>query len=227
MQKKILTTFLFLTIVIASFGQNAKHYDLLEDAIPDKPCITMAIADSLFDFFKNESLFIWTDHNNCEDRANAICLLLDKWKVPNCKGWVIEGSILNQPDKGLLKDGWGHHITAVVPVCVDGITKFYVIDPATQKAPVLLEVWAESVSLKPYCYFFKKLGDNVDVIYKLGDKMTKSSWDKRNPNNYKHTLQGLAGYNGGNTWGVLTMWTHNMKKTRNRFEQMQNPSFLN
>lgn len=228
MQKKTITTILLFTIIIASFGQNAKHYDFLEDAIPDKPCINKDIADSIFVFFKNNPLFLWSDHNNCEDRANGICILLDKWKVPNCKGWVIKGSILNKPEKGMLKDKWGHHITAVVPVCVDNITKFFAIDPATQKVPVLLEVWADSVSLKPTCYFFNKLGEYVDVDYNLGDKMLATSWQKRDKTNYEWTMQGLTGYNGGNLGGKIKIKLHKKRtlETTDKFEHLTKPAFL-
>ena len=48
--------------------------------------VSAAQMDLLFDFFRTHPLFRWQSSNNdCEDRADAICRVLDAWNIPNVK----------------------------------------------------------------------------------------------------------------------------------------------
>src|SRR3954467_8202746 len=90
-------------------------------------------AERLFHFFKTNKLFRWSDANNdCEDRANAICILLEEWQIPNFKAWVFAGAYLKKEEGSLIKL-WNYHVAALLPVSENGNTVFYVIDPATSK----------------------------------------------------------------------------------------------
>src|SRR5690349_11477726 len=92
----------------------------LSDEIITNHAVTKDEANSIFQFFKNSSLFRWQDANNdCEDRANAICILLDHWKIPNYKGWVFSGSFLKNNGGGLT-NLWNYHVAASLPVTEDG-----------------------------------------------------------------------------------------------------------
>ena len=64
----------------------------LSDIAETDKAITKQEAEKFFIFFKNCKPFRWTDaNNNCEDRANAVCILLDKWNIQNGKGWAFSG----------------------------------------------------------------------------------------------------------------------------------------
>ncbi len=74
----------------------------------------------IFDFFKQHPLFHWNDANNdCEDRANAICILLSKWGIPNYKGWVFGGAYLKR-EEGSLVNFWNYHVAAALPILENG-----------------------------------------------------------------------------------------------------------
>lgn len=239
--KQIIEAIAILTILLfqkeSIYAQMAVHETSLEDVIPSNSCIPMNIADSIFGYFKTNSLFIWNDENNCEDRANAICILLDRWHVPNCKGWVLSGRLLGR-DNGSFKPvkilhgsstdsiTWSHHITAAIPICVNNQSIFFVIDPATQAGPLAMADWANSVMCTPSGYYFLKLGNDVDVNYKQTIK--KESWWTRSDLNYKYTMEGLCGYNGASHIGRKEIRRNQEKiqQTTLQFEQLAKPSFL-
>ena len=61
-------------------------YKFLSDDIDLQKVITKIEAEVIFNFFKKSILFRWHDANNdCEDRANAICILLVNGKFPTIK----------------------------------------------------------------------------------------------------------------------------------------------
>src|SRR5687767_1313390 len=100
----------------------------ISDTVLNDAALTKEVANQLFHFFKECSVFIWQNSSNdCEDRANAICMLLDKWGVGNYKGWVFSGAFLKKDD-GCLKNLWNYHVAALLPVKEGGDMKFYIID---------------------------------------------------------------------------------------------------
>src|SRR5687767_13852623 len=109
---------------------NTIYNILLSDGVPQDISVTKEKTISLFNFFKEHPLFRWSDANNdCEDRANAICILLDKWGLPNYKGWVFGSNYLTK-EGGWLINNWKYHVAAMVPVQDSDGLNFYVIDPA-------------------------------------------------------------------------------------------------
>jgi hypothetical protein len=111
-------------------------------------------AEQLFVFFKQHRLFNWKNVNNgCEGRADAICVLLEEWGIPNYKGWVFSGSYLKK-HIGELKQNWKYHVAPVLPVNRDGQILHYVLDPATGNSLQLIEEWAAAITQLPHSYYF-------------------------------------------------------------------------
>ena len=76
---------------------NALFEQALSTDLNNDHLVSKTEAVLLFSYFMNSPLFRWKDkNNNCENRANAICILLDKWKITNNKGWVFSGSFLKK-----------------------------------------------------------------------------------------------------------------------------------
>lgn len=155
--------------------------------------ITKEEADRLFSFFQNHSLFRWADaQNDCEDRAHAICLLLESWKVPNYKGWVFSGAYLKKTT-GSLVNLWNYHVAAALPVWEGSGITIYMIDPSTANTLVSIHDWATMITEDECSYYL--IRKNEDYIF----NQTIIKWDnwyKKDRQNYKWTIQGLAGING-------------------------------
>ena len=201
------------------------HASLLSDDIKCERSITKAQAEELFTFFKNSTLFRWSDANNdCEDRANAICILLDEWKIPNCKGWVFSGYVFKKI--GYLKNLWKYHVAAALPVMIDNEVSFYIIDPATSTALVNVEEWAANVTDNPHSYYCVKRG----TVYIFPKKIGSDKWYERNKRNFNWTIQGLSGINGVSVKGKaqLRFNKRRLLDTRQRFNELKNarPLFL-
>ena len=86
-------------------------------------------ADTLFNFFKTHPLFLWHDIHNCEDRAEAISILLSHWGIPHYKAWVFNAYFLKK-ESGNLHNDWNYHVSVALPVMENNFLNFYVIDPA-------------------------------------------------------------------------------------------------
>lgn len=199
------------------------EYVISDTPIPEKT-VTKADAEKLFTFFKTCPLFRWSDvHNNCEARAEAACLLLDEWGVPNYKGWVFSGAFLKNHIGGL-KQLWNYHVAALLPVLENGQLQFYMIDPATADSLQTLDAWAANVTEYPHSYHIIKLAEYY--IFPNG-KVLKYNWYKRNRQNRKWTMQGLASVNGlsGTGKAQLCFRKNKVKMTAVRFKELmdQNP----
>jgi hypothetical protein len=165
----------------------------LSDEISTDKSITREHAEKLFKFFMECPVFRWKDANNdCEDRANAICMLLDEWKIPNYKGWVFSGEFLKK-GAGSLANLWNYHVAAAVPVKENEELNFYIIDPATSPKLETVAAWADNVTHNAHSYHLIKSGHYY--IFKPPD-IKKDNWYKRNKRNYNWTMQGLSGING-------------------------------
>jgi len=173
------------------------EYVLSDAASPDHT-VSKQDAEKLFTYFKNNPLFKWGDtHNNCEARAEAVCLLLDAWNVPNYKGWVFSGAFLKNHIGGL-KQLWNYHVAALLQVQEEDELKFYILDPATADHLQTVNDWAGNVTDYPHSYHLVKTADNY--IFPAG-KIFQNNWHKRNKQNRKWMLQGLAGINGLSSTG--------------------------
>ena len=199
----------------------------LSDNIVSDNTITLEKAELLFAFFKNCPLFRWSDANNdCEDRANAICILLDEWKIQNCKGWVFSGYVFKKI--GYLKNLWKYHVAAAVLVRQGNEMNTYIIDPATSASLLSIEDWAANVTDYPHSYYLVKSGR---IYIFPSRKMKKDNWYHRNKRNYNWTIQGLSGINGVSTKGKaqLRFNKRRMVKTKEMFMELlkNKPAFLN
>ncbi|MEO8860139.1 MAG: protein-glutamine glutaminase family protein [Ginsengibacter sp.] len=192
----------------------------ISDLIDSKNALTTENAKAIFNFFDNSKLFRWQDANNdCEDRANAICILLDEWNIPNAKSWVFSGYMFKK--KGYLENMWKYHVATILPVKENGQINFYAIDPATTKQLTLVQDWAENVTDNPYSYYVLKNG-----TYYIFDPHTikKRNWSKRNKGNFNWTMQGLAGINGLSAKGKATLAFNKKKviKATDSFMKLKN-----
>ncbi|MDQ6812920.1 MAG: protein-glutamine glutaminase family protein [Bacteroidota bacterium] len=197
----------------------------ISDKIRTGPGLSIDQAAALFVFFKHCSLFRWSDANNdCEDRANAICILLDEWGIANCKGWVFSGYVFRKA--GYLKNMWKYHVASAVPVSENGNVTLYIIDPATSESLVEVADWAANVTDNPHSYYLLKTG----TVYIFPKNIAKDKWYERNKRNYNWTMQGLSGINGLSTKGKAQLRFNKKKllRTRDLFHQLRKtkPLFL-
>ena len=179
----------------------------LSDEIETDNVVTKEQAEKLFTFFKDCPAFRWSDaNNNCEDRANAICILLDEWGIQNGKGWVFSGYVFKKI--GYLKNLWKYHVAALLPVQEGTAINYYIIDPATSDELILIADWAANITDNPHSYYLIKKGDYY--IFNAG-KIEKDNWFARSRRNYNWTIQGLSGINGVSSRGKAQL-VFNKKK---------------
>ena len=209
------------------FLPNTIYNIVLSDVVPIDISITKEMAEKLFFYFKESQLFRWQDANNdCEDRANAICILLDQWSIPNYKGWVFGGNFLTKKE-GSLINNWKYHVATILPVYEKEILNFYVIDPATLTAPDTILNWASNITDYPFGHYLIKHGCYYIFSH---DKIERDNWYTRNKQNYKWTIQGLSGINGVSKIGkaALSFNKNRIKKTEQKFISLlkNKPLFL-
>lgn len=204
---------------------------LFDYALSDDTAITETItkeeAEQLFAFFAGCELFKWHDvHNNCEARADAVCRLLEAWHIPNCKAWVFSGYFLRKHIGGL-KQLWNYHVAAVLPVQEGTTVVYYVLDPSVNNSLQTMYDWAAGVTAYPHSYHFIKPA--TYYIFPSG-KIGKDQWHKRDKQNSKWMIQGLAAVNGVSAKGKaqLCFNKNRIRKTAERFAQLQKtkPDFL-
>jgi hypothetical protein len=191
----------------------------LSDEIGTDNAIAKEQAEKLFTFFKDCATFRWDDaNNNCEDRANAVCILLDEWKIKNGKGWVFSGYVFKKI--GYLKNLWKYHVAALLPVREDAAINYYIIDPATTDKLILIADWAANITDNPHSYYLIKKGDYY--IFNAG-KIEKDNWFKRNKRNHNWTIQGLGGINGVSSKGKAQLAFNKKKvlKTERLFKELK------
>ena len=196
-------------------------YTPLVDEHHGETLLTMQAAQQIFTYFKNSALFRWSDANNdCEDRANAICILLDEWGIANYKAWVFSGYFMKK-GFGNLRNRWNYHVAAALPVEHENKTAYYVIDPATSVELTDIETWALRVTESGNSYHFIKHGGYY--IFP-GRKIEKDNWHKRDKRNYNWTMQGLGGINGKSSIGKAQLAFHKtlVKETEEEFKKLKN-----
>jgi hypothetical protein len=209
-----------MKIIPALFDGELSNVDFQRNTIPKKQ------AEELFTFFKQHSLFNWKDANNgCEGRADAVCVLLDEWGVPNYKGWVFGGAYLKN-HIGELKQNWKYHVAAVLAVEEDKHVIDYVIDPSTANSLQRIDDWAMTITLVPHSYY--SIRHAHEYIFPSKD-ISNSKWNDRNKQNRKWMIQCLAGINGLTAPGraALSFQKTRLKNTALAFEKLkiEKPSF--
>ncbi len=193
---------------------------LLSDLLLPTKTISIEEAQNIFEYFKNNPLFRWSDANNdCEDRANAICILLTEWKIPNYKGWVFGGAYLKK-EQGYLMNLWNYHVAAALPVYENNETAFYIIDPATSPQLEHISVWAEKVTHVSCSYYLIK--DSSYYIFPPV-KLRRDNWNRQNKQNFAWTIQGLAGINGVSKKGqaAIAFNKYRIANTAQRFRWLK------
>ncbi len=196
------------------------EYDL-SDYLDLNNAVSLQEANTIFAFFKNHWLFKWNDaHNDCEDRANAICILLDQWRIPNYKGWVFSGYYL-KGEYGSLINLWNYHVATIIPVQIDYITYLYVIDPATLHQLETIDFWASNVTEFPYSYYLVKYGSYY--IFPA-ENIQRDNWHWRDHENYQWTIEGLAGINGVAPDGDFHIYNNRkiIERTKVEFNKLKN-----
>ncbi len=198
---------------------------LFSDEVLPEDFITIELAQKVFEYFKSCKVFRWSDANNdCEDRANALCILLDEWQIPNYKGWVFSGYFLKK-GFGQLTNSWNYHVATLLPVRNNDVVTLYIVDPATSNDLITIEEWASLNTETAYSYYAVKSGNT----YIFSPKGVKDSWYKRNKRNYRWTLQGLSGINGVSVIGKahLRFNKARVRRTEQLFKKLKNekPSF--
>ncbi len=192
---------------------------LSDTGFPEKT-VSKKQAEQLFIFFKQHRLFNWKNANNgCEGRADAICVLLDEWDIPNYKGWVFGGAYLKN-HVGELKQNWNYHVAAVVPVMQDGLVLHYVLDPATSNSLLLIEEWAAAITQLPHSYYFTRQSHWYIFPNKY---ISTSKWHSRNKQNRKWMIQCLAGINSLTATGKAKLCFNKigLRNTLSAFKQMK------
>ena len=168
-------------------------YDfLLSDVEASAGTVSKEKAEQLFRLFEHHPLFSWhNSHNGCEGRADAVCVLLDHWGIPNSKAWVFGGAFLRNHIGGL-KQNWNYHVAPVLAVEENGQRNYYVLDPSTTTSLTPVEEWAAAITLFPHSYYCIRQAH----WYVFPSKKIRSQpWHTRNRQNRKWMIQCLASVN--------------------------------
>jgi len=194
-------------------------YDVVLSDIgfPEKT-ISKKQAEQLFIYFKQHPLFNWKNaHNGCEGKADAVCVLLDDWKIPNYKAWVFGGAYLKNHIGGL-KQNWNYHVAPLLPVMQNGQILYYVLDPATANTLQLIDEWAAAITELAHSYYCSR--QSHWYIFPINNIST-TNWNTRNKQNRKWMIHCLKGINGLTATGKAKMSFNKtgIKKTLLAFEQ--------
>jgi hypothetical protein len=193
----------------------------LSDALETHQIVTAQLASQIFNFSKNCTLFNWYDiHNNCEARADALSILFTHWNIPHYKAWVFSGAFLKSHIGGL-KQNWNYHVAVMLQVQnANGVVEHLVIDPSTHHQLQTLVSWATNITAYAHSYHFIKLPEYYIFHNK---KIEPHNWHKRNKQNYKWVIQGLAGINGLSAKGKSQLCFNKKRiaKTAHLFAQLQ------
>jgi len=195
-------------------------FDFRLSDVSFRDTISKQQADRLFNFFRYQPLFNWTNANNgCEGRADAVCVLLDAWGIPNYKAWAFSGSYL-KGGVGNLIQGWKYHVAPVLSVVEGNHIIDYVLDPSTNSSLTGIEQWATGITLLPHSYYCIR---NADWYIFPSRKISKQQWNSRNKQNRKWMIQCLAGINSLTTTGKahLCFSKSRLKNLTRAFEKLK------
>src|SRR5215203_1038949 len=161
-------------------------FDFLLSDVSVRDTVSKKQAEDLFLFFKQHPVFNWKNANNgCEGRADAVCVLLDKWNIPNYKGWAFGGAYLKN-HVGALKQNWKYHVAPVLSVQEGNEITDYVIDPSTADTLLPIEEWAAAITELPHSYYCIR---NSHWYIFPSKNISRSKWNLRNKQNRKWMIQ--------------------------------------
>jgi hypothetical protein len=186
-------------------------FDVLLSDVSLRNIVPKQQAEDLFTFFKHHPLFNWTNSNNgCEGRADAVCVLLDKWNIPNYKGWAFGGAYLKN-HIGELKQNWKYHVAPVLSVEEGGKIIDYVLDPSTAGSLMQIDEWAAAITRLPHSYYCIR----KSCWYIFPSKnISREKWNMRDKQNRKWMIQCLAGINSLTATGKAQL-CFNKKRLKN------------
>ncbi|MDG1332463.1 MAG: protein-glutamine glutaminase family protein [Crocinitomicaceae bacterium] len=186
------TTLIFLLTFCSlfSFSQKADFNAPLNEVVDLSP-ICLELAEKLNQTLIDAKCFDWTNRsNNCEDRANAACLLLDAWGISNAKAWCFAGKNANYLNgKGTLK-GWSYHVAAFVLVENEGEIDSLVFDPLTSTTLMTIKEWSNEISATSGNLYFT----TTNKRYQQNKVAMTTTW-KSSDDSFDRTLKGLTRYN--------------------------------
>lgn len=177
-------------------------------------------AENLFNFFNKHPLFNWANANNgCEGRADAICVLLDKWNIPNYKAWAFGGAYLKS-HVGQLKQNWKYHVAPLLSVEHNGEVIDYVLDPSTATSLKPVEDWAADITEIPHSYYC--IRHSRWYIFPT-KRISILKWNIRDKQNRKWMTQCLAGINSLTATGraKLIFNRKRVKRVTTAFEKLK------
>jgi hypothetical protein len=106
--------------------------------------------------------------------------------------------------------------------------EYYVIDPAHSTQLQKMFIWADVLTKNAFSYHIIKNG--YTYIFPTG-QITQQNWHYRNKQNFKWTIQGLAGINGVSNSGKAAVVFNKYKilRTQKSFTELKNrkPDFGN
>ncbi len=190
----------------------------LSEPFDEGKSISKTEVQRLIDYFAGHQLFSWDQsHNGCEARADAVCLLLESWGIPNYKAWVFSGKFLKK-HVGELKQNWKYHVAAMVPVAENGTSIPYVIDPSSSPEIQTLYDWAANVTAYAHSYHFIK---SAEWYIFHNNQILPDNWHRRNKRNRRWMIQGLANINGLTPIGkaAITFNKGRIKNMETRFDR--------
>lgn len=196
-------------------------FDFILSDISVRNTVSKKQAEALFTFFSQHPLFNWkSSHNGCEGRADAICVLLDKWNIPNYKAWAFGGAYLKN-HIGNLKQNWKYHVAPVLSVQEGDKIIDYVIDPSTSDSLKEVEEWAGAITQIPHSYYC--IRQSCWYIFPPKN-ISIEEWHSRNKQNRKWMIQCLASINSLTAKGKAQLCFNKkrLKKTAAAFEKLKN-----
>lgn len=195
----IIIVFLILGGYVPTIAQNAEVYPSLCEQIPTSK-ICKHKADTLFDIIRSSKAFDWSDkNNNCEDRANAVSLILDSWNIPNGKAWIFQGSTFDKTKfKGNL-GGYTYHVATCILVSNANSVDTFIIDPLMNSSKLLaIKEWAELIAVSPVNVYFI----TSNRYYQQSKVCPTPNWKMRDEY-FDDTIDGLTRYNNFSIWTRL------------------------
>ncbi len=99
----------------------------------------------------------------------------------------------------------------MLPTLVGADITAMVLDPTHSETLVTVEHWANDVTLDAQSHHLVKMGHVY--IFPVG-QIRNENWHHRNRQNYKWTMQGLAGINGVSTKGKAAVTFNKFKIAR-------------
>lgn len=121
---------------------------------------------------------------------------------------------------GSLKNKWNYHVAIMLPTLIGTVPSAMVLDPTHSDTLETIEQWANAVTLDAQSHHLVKHGHVY--IFPVGP-IRNENWHHRNRQNYKWTMQGLAGINGVSTIGkaAVTFNKFRIAKTIKAFQLLQ------